>query len=195
MPGQLTQVGEQFLANKFTGQAVPRIATTAPGSWIPGQEWINTTSGAVLNVYDPHTSAWVAGPYDYYMALLYGDPTTSGPGGGVAQQITDVTGIEDPTSGYLRQPVTLGLGTAATPSVVTNTNLLTFGPYTANQANPIGWTALMAIPRADDSSYVPIPGSVLNGLLLYLFQVPVPAQVLSTQSIQIAPGTFEVGLT
>lgn len=192
MPGQLTQIGEQFLANKFSGQAVPFIGGSAPGTWIPGQEWIN---GAAINVYDQHTSAWVTGPYDYYMALLTSDPSVAGAGGTVANLISDVAPIEDTTAGYLRQPVTLGLGTAATPSVITNTNLMTFGAYTANQSLPIGWTALMAIPASDTGGYVPLASTVLNGLLLYLWTVPVQAQVLSTQTIQIAPGTFQVGLT
>jgi hypothetical protein len=195
MAGQLLQYGAEFLANKFTGEAVPVIGTSAPGTWIVGQEWINTTSGAVLEVYDPHTTAWVAGPYEYYMATLTSDPSTSGPGGGLPVNISDVNSLEDTTPGYLRQPVTFAVGSAAEPSIVQNSNVLTFGPYTANQSLPVGYTALMAIPAAFTGGYVPLASTVLNGLLLYIWQVPNPQQKLITQSIQVAANTFAVGVS
>lgn len=194
MSGQLTQVGAQFLGNKLSTQATPFIGAAHPATWIPGQEWINTT-GSVLNVYDPKTAAWVTGPYQLYMALLTSDPTVVGPGGGLAQQISDLAAIEDTTTGYLRQPVTFGLAAASEPSSIFNSNLMTFGPYTANQAAPIGYTALMAVPAQFTASYTPLASTVQNGLLLYLWQVPNPQQVLSTQSIQIAANTFDIGIS
>lgn len=195
MAGQLTQYGAEFIANKIGGTAVPFIGASAPSSWIVGQEWIN---GAVLNVFDPRTSAWVTGPYQLYMALLTSDPTVAGPGGGLAVNISDVAPIEDTTTGYLRQPVTFGQGTVGEPSSIVNTNTMTFGGsggYGANQAAAIGWTALMAIPAQFTSSYSPLASTVLNGLLLYTWQVPNPQQVLSTQQIQIAPSTFTIGVS
>lgn len=195
MAGQLLQYGAEFLANKFSGEASPSIGTSAPGSWIVGQEWVDTTSGAVLKVYDPHTAAWVAGPYQMYMATLTSDPSTSGPGGGLPVNISDVSGLEDTTAGYLRQPVTFGVASAAEPSILQNSNVLTFGPYTANQSLPVGYTALMAIPAAFTSSYTPLASTVLNGLLLYTWQVPNPQQQLNTQSIMVAASTFSVGVS
>ncbi len=195
MAGQLTQVGAQFLGNKLSGQAVPFVGASAPGSWIPGQEWINTSAGNAIYVYDPFTSTWVAGPYDRYIALLVSDPTTGGPGGGLVQTIQQCAALEDTTTGYLRQPFAMSTATAAQPSVVSNTGTVTFGPYTANQAAQISWAALMLIPRVDDSGDTPIASTVYNGILMYLWTVPVPQQVLATQSIQIAPGTFQIGLT
>lgn len=192
MAGQLTQYGAEILGNKLGGNTVPHIGASAPGTWIPGQDWIN---GSTINVYDPHTSSWVTGPYELYMALLTGNPTTSGPGGGVAVNISDITGIEDSTSGYLRQPITFGTAVAASPSSITNTNLAEWGPYTANQAAPITWTALLAIPAAYTGGYAPVASSVLNGLLLYVWQVPNPQQVLATQNIAIAAGTFDIGIS
>lgn len=195
MAGQLLQYGAEFLANKFSGQAVPFIGTSAPGTWIVGQEWINTTSGAVLEVYDPHTAAWVTGPYQYYMATLVSDPSTAGPGGGLPVNISDINGLEDPTPGYLRQPVSFTVGSAAEPSLLQNSNVLTFGPYTANQSAAVGWTALMAIPAAFTGGYAPLASTVLNGLLLYIWQVPNPQQLLNTQSIQVAANTFQIGVS
>lgn len=194
MAGQLTQYGAEFLANKISGLASPFVGASAPGTWIVGQEWINTT-GSVLNVYDPHTSAWVTGPYERYMCLLTSDPTVAGPGGTLAVNISDIAAIEDTTPGYLRQPVTFGTAATSEPSSFSNTNTMTFGPYTSNQALPIGWTAMIAVPAADTSSYAPLPTTVLNGLLMYLWQAPVTQQVLSTQSIQIAPATFNIGVS
>jgi len=195
MAGQLTQVGAQFLANKLSGQAKPFVGASAPGSWIPGQEWINTSAGNAIYVYDPFTSTWVAGPYDLYLALLVSDPTTGGPGGGLVQTIQQAAALEDTTTGYLHQPFPMTVGTAAIPSVISNTGTATFGPYTANQAAQVSWAALMAVPRVDDSSDTPIASTVNNGLLMYLWIVPVPQQVLATKSIQVAPGQFQIGLT
>lgn len=192
MAGQLLQYGAEFLANKFSGDAVPFIGASAPGSWIVGQEWIN---GSTINVYDPHTTAWTTGPYQYYMALLTSDPTVAGPGGGLAVNISDLAPIEDTTPGYLRQPVSFTQGSVAEPSVLQNSNLLTFGPYTSNQAAPIIYTALYAIPAQFTSSYSPLASTVLNGLALYVWQVPNPQQVLSTQSISIAANTFQVSVS
>jgi hypothetical protein len=194
MPGQLTQYGAEFIGNKFGNTASPFIGASSPGSWIVGQEWINTT-GSVLNVYDPLTAAWKTGPYQLYMCLLTSDPTVAGPGGGLAVNISDISPIEDTTPGYLRQPVTFGQASVGEPSAILNTNLMTFGPYTANQALPIGWTALIAVPAQFTGGYAPLASTVLNGLLLYLWQVPNPQQVLSTQSISIAASTFDIGIS
>jgi hypothetical protein len=192
MAGQLTQYGAEFLGNKLGGNNVPFIGASAPSTWVVGQEWIN---GSTINVYDPHTSSWVTGPYDLYMALLISDPTVAGPGGGLAVNISDIAPIEDPTPGYLRQPVSFGVAAASSPSVILNSNLIEYGPYTANQNAPITWTALLAVPAANSSGYSPLPSTVLNGLLLYVWQVPNPQQVLATQNVAIAENTFDIGIS
>lgn len=192
MAGQLTQYGAEFIGNKISGQAAPFIGASAPSSWIVGQEWIN---GSTVNVYDPHTSAWVTGPYQRYLCLLTSDPTVAGPGGGLAVNISDISPIEDTTPGYLRQPITFGTAAVGEPSAIFNSNQLTFGPYTSNQAAAIGWAALIAVPAQFTSSYSPLATTVQNGLLLYLWDVPVAQQVLSTQTIQVAPSTFDIGIS
>lgn len=194
MSGQLTQYGAEYVANKFNGQASPYINATQPASWIVGQEWINTT-GSVLNVYNPNTTTWVAGPYQRYLCLLTGDPTTAGPGGGLVVNISDLSTIEDTTTGYLRQPITFGLAAASEPTSFVNTNTLTFGPYTANQSLPIGWAALIAVPAAYTAGYTALASTVHDGLLMYVWQLPITQQVLSTQEIQVAPSTFDIGIS
>ena len=80
--GQISQVGAQILANKLAGNVQPYIGTSAP-TWVPGLEWINTTSGACPYTYNG--SSYVAGAQDEYIALLTASPFTSGAGGGYAQ--------------------------------------------------------------------------------------------------------------
>lgn len=101
MAGQLSAVGAQALANHIGGIVPPHIGSSAP-VWQPGLVWINTSSTPVASYWN--TTAWVPGPEGKYIALLTGDPSTSGPGGGYAQAISDL--IEDPTAGYARQSVT-----------------------------------------------------------------------------------------
>jgi hypothetical protein len=125
------------------------------------------------------------------MALLMTDPATLGPSSGPVQTIAQMAAGEDTTAGYARQAFVMGTGTSAEPSVIANSNTVTFGPYTANQAAQISWAALLAIPTADLGS----ASTTTSGLLLYTWTVPVPQQVLATKSIQIAPGTFQIGLT
>ena len=101
MSGQLSEIGAQALANKIAGNVPPYIGTSSP-TWIPGLEWINTTSGAAAVLVERR--AWVAGAQGRYIALLTASPLTSGPGGGYAQAITDL--VEVTTAGYSRQSVT-----------------------------------------------------------------------------------------
>lgn len=194
MAGQLTQYGAEYVANKISGAADVSIGASHPVTWIVGQEWINT-SGSVLNVYDPLTASWVTGPYDRYLCLLTSDPTVAGPGGTLAVNISDIAAIEDATAGYLRQPITFGASSVGEPSSFLNTNTLTFGPYTANQAAAITWAAMIAVPRSFTASYTPLAKTVLNGLLLYLWQMPISQQVLTTQTIMVAPSTFSIGVS
>lgn len=195
MSGQLTQYGAEFVANKLSAVAAPFIGASAPGTWIVGQEWINNSGTIISHVYDPSTAAWMTGPYDYYLCLLVSDPTIAGPGGGMVVNMSDLNAIEDTTAGYLRQPVTFSTAAVSSPSSFQTTNLVTFGPYSANQAAAVGWTALVAVPHQVTSGYTPIAGTVNSGLLLYVWQVPNPQQALSTQSISIAAGTMNIGVS
>lgn len=66
------------------------------------------------------------------------------------------------------------------PSPVMNTNQITFGAYTAAQANPVGWAAL--IESASSSG--------THGNLIYTWTLPVPQQAAVSQTIGISPGVL-----
>lgn len=179
MAGQLTAVGAQAQANTIGGIVPPYIGTSAP-TWVPGLVWIDTSSTPVAKYWN--TQEWVAGPQTLYLALLTGDPTQSGPGGGYAQNISDL--IEDQTAGYARQVVDFAVpasDTATTyPAPVTNSNVITFGPYTANMQTADGWAALVTAEAGD------------LGLLLYLWALPAATQVPLSKSIQIGVGSLSL---
>lgn len=106
-----------------------------------------------------------------YLALLTSDPTG----------LTTVAALtEDTTSGYSRQTMTWGSPTAAYPSVIANTNLVVFGPYSANMALAAQWVALVT------------SASGTGGSLLYTWTLDAPQQVLSTQEISIAAGALTI---
>ena len=172
MAGQLSQVGAQILANKIAGNAVPVLQTSAP-TWIPGMDWIDTTSGATLKTWNGST--WVVGAATRYVALLTASPYTSGPSSGYAQAITDL--VEVTTAGYSRQAVTYANASAAYPAPVSNSALLTFGPVSAAMALAAQWAALVTHAATGSS-----------GLLLYFWQLDTPQQVSVSQSIQIPIG-------
>lgn len=70
------------------------------------------------------------------------------------------------------------------PAVVSNTSVLTW-TYSAAQALPVGWAALVYVPTAT-------PGSS-SGLLKYMWALPTPQQVANSQSIQIGAGLLTLG--
>ena len=172
MSGQLSQVGAQMLANKIGGNVPPAIQTSAP-TWIPGLDWINNTSGAVLNTWNG--SAWVTGGATLYTALVTASPFTSGPAGGAAQAISDL--VELTTAGYSRQVVDFSNAAGSYPSPVANSAVITFGPMSAAMTLAAQWAALI--------THAP---SGTSGLLLYFWQLDDVQQVSVSQSIQIPIG-------
>lgn len=177
MAGQLSAVGAQALANHIGGIVPPHIGTSAP-TWVPGLIWIDTTSGAVAKHWN--TTAWIAGTQSLYLALLTGDPSQSGAGGGYAQSISDL--VEDQTAGYARQAVTFAEPSVpGYPAVISNTGVLTFGPYTAAQQLEVQWAALVTAASGN------------LGLLLYTWALPGPEMVGISQSIQIGTGFLSLG--
>lgn len=175
MSGQLTTVGAQILANKIAGTVPPAIQTSAP-TWVPGLDWINTTSGAVLNSWNG--SAWVTGALNRYVALLTASPFTSGPSGGLSQAISDL--VEVTTAGYSRQLTTFSNAGAVYPSPVSNSGVLTFGPMTASMTLAAQWAALVTAATGT------------TGLLLYYWTLDTPQQVAVSQSIQLPIGTLSL---
>ena len=118
----------------------------------------------------------MAGAQGRYIALLTASPFTSGPGGGYAQAISDL--VEVTTSGYSRQSVSFTNAAASYPAPESNSNLLTFGPMSANMAVSAQWAAMVTA----------VTGTV--GLLLYFWTLDTPQQVLVSQSIQIPIGSL-----
>ena len=173
MSGQLSQVGAQSLANHIAGNVPPYIGSSSP-TWIPGLTWINTSGAPAL--YSWNGASWVAGAQGRYIALLTASPFTSGPGGGYAQAISDL--VEVTTAGYARQSVSFTDAAASYPAPESNSNLLTFGPMSANMAVSAQWAAMVTA----------VTGTV--GLLEYWWTLDTPQQVLVSQSIQIPIGSL-----
>lgn len=187
MAGQVAQWGAAGALNAFTREALPFYSATAPTSWIPGQVWVNSSAGNANYVYDgttPYNSAHWAAVGSLYVALLTADPSTSGSGGTPAVNISDL--VEDLTTGYARQVVTFSQLTQSTavvpPEPASNTGTITWGPYTANQALPVQWAALVTA----------LSGTV--GLLLYTWNLDTIEQVLTAQSITIPAGNLVLDL-
>lgn len=178
MSGQLTTVGAQILANKIAGNDAPYIGTSAPGTWIPGQPWINDTTNPPVT-YGYNGSSWVVGGSPRYIALLTASPFTSGSGGTNAEYISDL--VEVTTPGYSRQAVTFSTATGTYPSPVSNTAVLTFGPVSASMALAAQWAALITHAATGTT-----------GLLLYYWQLDTPQQVSVSQSIQIPIGDLSL---
>jgi hypothetical protein len=172
--GQLSQVGAQELANKIAGNVPPALQTSAP-TWIPGLDWVDTTSGATLKSWNG--AAWVVGAPNLYVALLTASPFTSGPGGGAAQAISDL--VEVTTTGYSRQVVDFVNASAAYPAPVSNNAVLTFGPMSAAMTLAAQWAALL--------THAP---TGTTGLLKYFWTLDTAQQVSISQSIQVPIGNL-----
>lgn len=173
MSGQVRQWGAAAILNLFTNNVT--IGSSAPGSPVAGQVWIDT---AVPNIQVWNGSAWVVKSGTLYLALLIADPNFTGPSGGDSVNISDL--VEDPTPGYSRQSITFAEATDAVPAVTTNTNTITFGPYTANQSQPVGWAALVTASTGT------------TGLLLYTWELDTPQQVQVSEPIIVPPSTLEL---
>jgi hypothetical protein len=172
---QVGQWGSMAAINHLTGNVPPYIGSTAP-TWIPGLDWINTSSGTVL--YHWNGVAWVSGAAGHYIALLTVDPATTGPSGGYSVNISDL--VEDTTAGYARQAVTFSAAGTTYPSPSSNTGNLTFGPYTAAQTVPVQWAALVTAASGN------------TGLLTYWWNLSPAEQVSVSQTIVIGSGTLSL---
>lgn len=183
MSGQVAQWGAAATLNHIAGQAVPVVAASAPASWIPGQYWINTSAGNAVWQYNgatPYTTSGWAAVGSLYLALLTADPSTSGPSSGPAVAMSDL--VEDTTSGYARQVVTFSqitqLLATVPPAATANTNIITFGPYTASQALPVQWAALVTAATGT------------AGVLKYVWGLDTIEQVNVSQPITIPAGAL-----
>lgn len=108
-----------------------------------------------------------------YIALLTADPS----GLSTIAALTEVL-----TTGYSRQLVTWGSASASEPSIISNSNLLTFGPMTANMLLPAQWAALVTV------------SSGTSGSLNYTWTLQEQQLVLSTEEIAIVAGALIINL-
>lgn len=175
MSGQVSQTGAQALVNKIAGNVPPAVQSSAP-TWIPGLDWVDTTSGATLKSWNG--AAWITGPSPRYLALLTASPFTSGPGGGFALAISDL--VELTTAGYSRQAAAFSNAGAAYPSPGSNSGTITFGPMSASMTLAAQWAALVTA------------SSGTAGLLLYFWTLDTPQQVSVSQSIQFPVGSLSL---
>jgi len=107
----------------------------------------------------------------YYLALCTADPS----------QATTVAALQEvTTSGYARVAVTFGSPTNAYPSVIANSAIISFGPFTANMALAAQWLAMVT------------SSSGTGGALKYTWTLDSPEQVNATQYINIAAGAITI---
>jgi hypothetical protein len=163
----MAQAGAQTQLNAVTGFSLPVVAASAP-TGIVGGTWINTSSGNAVMAWNGTT--WVTAGLPY-LALLTADPT----GSSLISQLSECA-----DSGYARVQVIFGAASAAYPSVASNTNLLTFGPFSVNMSLPVQWLALVT------------PSAGTSGLLLNSWTIATPQQVNATQTINIATGALSI---
>jgi hypothetical protein len=106
-----------------------------------------------------------------YLALCTADPSSAV----TVAEISEVT-----TAGYARAEVVWNTPTAAYPSVITNSNLIVWGPMSANMALAAQWVAMVT------------SASGTSGQLLYTWTLDDPQQVYATQEIAIAAGELSI---
>lgn len=161
--GQVSIHGAEVVLNNIAALVVPVVASSAPTPQ-PGLYWIDTSAGNAVKRYN--NSAWVVETGNRYLALLSANPAGA----------TSLTGItEITTAGYSRQLVTWGAPSAAYPSVLANTNTVTFGPFTTDMLVPATYLGLVT------------ESSGTTGNIDYAWAIPAQ-QVETSQNIQIAIG-------
>lgn len=163
--GQIGTHGAQMTLNLLTASAVPVVSSSAPGSWIPGQYWINTANSNLP--YEYNGTTWVPASSTRYMALLTADPTAL-----PAVNISDLSEVT--TAGYARAAVSMALATGNYPSVSTDSGTISWGPMAADMLVPATFAALVTV----------ISGT--SGLYLFSWPLPGPQQVSVSQYVQIA---------
>ena len=110
--------------------------------------------------------------YSGYLVLLSSAPSST---------TTLATMAEITTAGYSRQSVTWGAPTAADPRVSSNTNAITFGPFSADPPNV---THLALVSAASGTS----------GDFIYYWTADAARDAANGDSIQVAIGALSMSL-
>jgi hypothetical protein len=175
---QIAAVAAEAALNVLSGQFALSVGSSAP-TYVPGLYWWNTSGTPAL--YGWNGSAWIS-LANRYLALLYANPATSGPGGGPAVLMSDL--VECTDTGYARQPVTFTpaspISGSSVPVQAANTASITFGPFGIDMTGTAGWVALVTAATGT------------GGLYLYEWDVPSnqTQRVLASQSISLPAGTL-----
>lgn len=165
--------------NVLTGNFNLVVGTSQPSDTSGATWWWNTTASALFAYSGDPTIGWV-NLAKRYIALLYADPATSGPGGTPAVKISDLTECSD--TGYARQLVTFSPAAPVTtglPVGSSNTNAVTF-TFPTGMTGYASWVALVTAPSGN------------AGLLLQTWDVPTDytQNVGASQSITYPAGAF-----
>lgn len=169
MSGTVATEGAQAVLNHIAGNAPVYIGSSSP-TWIPGLTWVNDSTNPPV-AYKWNGSSWVSGVSGgRYLMLL-----TEAPG-----DATTISGLtEVTTSGYSRQLVQWTDAADVYPSDLTNTNLVTFGPLSADMLLPAQWLAMVDV------------ASGTAGNFLYSWTIT-SQQVDASQNIQISIGQLSL---
>ncbi|MGW0060365.1 phage tail fiber protein [Streptosporangium sandarakinum] len=112
-------------------------------------------------------------PYTTYVALLTSEP----PVGATMAQMAEVS-----TPGYSRQPATWAPASATVPSATSNTNLLTFGPVTADMT-------AMATHCALVTSLIGTSGEIRE-----VWRLDAAQQAVNGQALQMGTGKLTLSM-
>lgn len=109
-----------------------------------------------------------------YLCLLLSAPNDAS----TLSTINEVT-----TAGYSRQAVTWSVPTNTSPSVQSNTNTVTFGPFTASMVSVPSYMCLVSA------------ASGTSGDFLWWWEVDSPETPAINESLQILPGELTMDCT
>ncbi|MEV4454352.1 hypothetical protein [Microbispora sp. NPDC049633] len=135
----------------------------------------NPTTTAAADALDYFVGRAVAKttPYSTYVALL----TSAPPNNATIAQLAEVN-----TPGYARQLVSWAPASAAVPSTTSNTNVLTFGPVTADMAAQATHAALV-------TAQVGTTGEVRE-----VWTLDTPQQAVNGQALQMGANKLTLSL-
>lgn len=172
MTSQLAQWGDVGLVNDLAGLSYPLVETSTPSAPVsPNVYWIDVASTSTVSLWDG--AAWVSvtanAQAPRYLALCTADPVQAG-----AVLISDLAELT--TAGYSRQSITFTDATSDYPSQSSNSNVITFGPFSSSMLAPIQWAAMVTV------------SSGTTGYFLCSWQLVQPVQVDASQSIQVGVG-------
>lgn len=145
---------------------------------MPGE--LSTYAARIALDYATGRAVEVPAPITTYLALLTAIPDPEPP---LLDEMTMATMSEVTTPGYARPSVAWTAATATSPSVTQNSGLLSFGALTADMTAPAIAVVLVTVATG------------VAGQIRMWWQLDQPMQLLTGQTLQVAPGTLTMSLT